>query len=116
LSEPAPNQWPHGTSVMVRKRKSWREATIVSRLNPNHWRAEYPGGGSGMFQKADIRALRSGARCDARQAAPVCHSDGTAKLVAVEICHRSRDDYRRAATPKGAGRDLGGEPALPEAL
>src|SRR5438477_8281829 len=56
LSEPAPkNEWPHGTRVMVRKRKSWREATIVSRLDPDHWRAEYPGGGSGMFQEADIR-------------------------------------------------------------
>ena len=32
--------------------------------------------------------LRSGARCDARQAAPACHSDGAAKVVAVEICHR----------------------------
>ena len=41
---------------MVRKRKSWREATIISRLDPNHWRAEYPGGGSGMFREADIRA------------------------------------------------------------
>ena len=41
---------------MVRKRKSWREATIVSRLEPNYWRAEYPGGGSGMFGEADIRA------------------------------------------------------------
>ena len=51
LSEPAPNQWPHGTSVMVRKRKSWREATIISRLDRNHWRAEYPGGGSGISRK-----------------------------------------------------------------
>src|SRR4029077_5371427 len=56
LSEPAPNEWPHGTRVMVRKRKSWREATIISRLDPNHWRGEYPGGGSGMFREADIRA------------------------------------------------------------
>jgi hypothetical protein len=57
LSEPAPkNEWPHGTRVMVRKRKSSREATIVSRLDPDHWRAEYPGGGSGMFRAADIRA------------------------------------------------------------
>src|ERR1700726_4218825 len=56
LSEPAPNEWPHGTRVMVRKRKSWREATIISRLDPDHWRAEYPGGGSGMFREADIRA------------------------------------------------------------
>jgi hypothetical protein len=56
LSEPAPNEWPHGTRVMVRKRKSWREATIISRLDPDLWRAEYPGGGSGMFREADIRA------------------------------------------------------------
>src|SRR6202030_1818766 len=57
LSEPASkNEWPHGTRVMVRKRKSWREATIVSRLDPDLWRAEYPGGGSGMFWEADIRA------------------------------------------------------------
>jgi pyruvate/2-oxoglutarate dehydrogenase complex dihydrolipoamide acyltransferase (E2) component len=57
LSEPAPkNEWPAGTRVMVRKRKSWREATIINRLVPDHWRAEYPGGGSGMFRKADIRA------------------------------------------------------------
>jgi hypothetical protein len=57
LSEPAPkNEWPHGTRVMVRKRKSWREATIISRLDPDHWRAEYPGGGSGMFREVDIRA------------------------------------------------------------
>src|SRR5712672_482886 len=64
LSEPAPitaqpepeNKWPDGTRVMVRKRKSWREATIVSRLDPGYWRAEYPGGGSGMFKEADIRA------------------------------------------------------------
>ena len=63
-AEPAPvttqpkpeNKWPNGTRVMVRKRKSWREATIVSRLEPDYWRAEYPGGGSGMFQRADIRA------------------------------------------------------------
>ena len=60
LSEPAPkNEWPHGIRVMVRKRKSWREATIVSRLDPDHWRAEYPGGGSGMFQEADIRAYEA---------------------------------------------------------
>src|ERR1700730_15941988 len=56
LSQPAPNEWPHGTRVMVRKRKSWREATIISRLDPDLWRAEYPGGGSGMFREADIRA------------------------------------------------------------
>jgi hypothetical protein len=57
LSKPAPkDEWPHGTRVMVRKGKSWREATIVSRLDPDHWRAEYPGGGTGMYRDADIRA------------------------------------------------------------
>jgi hypothetical protein len=50
------SKWPDGTRVMVRKRKSWREAAIVSRLNANYWRVEYPGGGSGMFKEADIRA------------------------------------------------------------
>ena len=50
------NKWPDGTRVMVRKRKSWHEAAIVSRLDANYWRAEYPGGGSGMFEEADIRA------------------------------------------------------------
>ena len=48
LSEPAPkNEWPASTRVMVRKRKSWGEATIISRLDPDQWRAESPGGGSG---------------------------------------------------------------------
>ena len=43
LSKPASkNEWPHGTRVMVRKGKSWREATIINRLDPDHWRAEYP--------------------------------------------------------------------------
>jgi hypothetical protein len=56
LSEPAPkNEWPDGTRVMVRKHKSWREATIISCFDPDLWRAEYPGGGSGMFREADIR-------------------------------------------------------------
>jgi hypothetical protein len=57
LSEPAPNnEWSAGTRVMVRSSKSWRKATIITRLDPDHWRAEYPGGGSGMFREADIRA------------------------------------------------------------
>jgi len=64
LSEPAPitaqpepeNKWPDGTRVMVRKRQSWREATIVSRLDPDYWRVEYPGGGTGLFKEADIKA------------------------------------------------------------
>jgi hypothetical protein len=66
LSEPAPNEWPDGTRVMVRKRKSWREATIINRLDPDLWRAEYPGGGSGMFREADIRAWDQ--ECDATPA------------------------------------------------
>ena len=84
LSEPAPNQWPHGTRVMVRKRKSWREATIVSRLDPDHWRAEYPGGGSGMFREADIRAYD--AERDARPAA----QSRRAKATAPQKSSRSR--------------------------
>jgi hypothetical protein len=64
LSEPAPNKLgPHGTRVMVRTRKSWREATIISRLDPDHWRVEYPGGGSGLFRVTDIRACDP--ECDA---------------------------------------------------
>ena len=67
LGEPVPittqpepeNKWPDGTRVMVRKRKSWREAAIVCRLDPGYWRAEYPGGGSGMFKEADIRAYNA---------------------------------------------------------
>jgi hypothetical protein len=47
MNEPAStNEWPQGTRVMVRKRRLWREATVVTRLDPDHWRAEYPGGGS----------------------------------------------------------------------
>ena len=44
---------------MVRKRKSWREATIVRRLDPDYWRVEYPGGGTSMFQGPDIRAYEA---------------------------------------------------------
>ena len=83
-SEPAPNQWPHGTSVMVRKRKSWREATIISRLDPNHWRAEYPGGGSGMFREADIRAY------DAQRDALPAAQSRRAKATAPQKSSRSR--------------------------
>ena len=83
-SEPAPNQWPHGSSVMVRKRKSWREATIISRLDPNHWRAEYPGGGSGMFREADIRAY------DAERDATPAKQPRRAKATAPQKSSRSR--------------------------
>jgi len=84
LSEPAPNEWPHGTRVMVRKRKSWREATIISRLDPNHWRAEYPGGGSGMFRGADIRA------CDPERDATPAEQPRRAKATAPQKSSRSR--------------------------
>ena len=64
---PGAQDTTHGTSVMVHKRKSWREATIISRLDPNHWRAEYPGGGSGMFREADIRGgVAAGAEPEVR--------------------------------------------------
>jgi hypothetical protein len=64
LSELAPitapeNKWPDGTRVMVRKRKSWCEATIVTRLDTDYWRVGYPGGGNGMFQGPDIRAYEA---------------------------------------------------------
>jgi hypothetical protein len=63
-SEPLPiaecteveNRWPDGARVMVRKGRSWREAQVISRIDPVYWRAEYPGGGSGMYREADIRA------------------------------------------------------------
>jgi hypothetical protein len=89
-SEPAPiaphseaeNKWPEGTHVMVRKHRSWREAKIISRLSPLYWRAEYSGGGSGMFRKVDIRAYDV-----QRDAAPA-----------------SQPDRGKAAAPKKAAR------------
>src|SRR5580700_958489 len=96
LSKPAPNEWPHGTHVMVRKRKSWREATIISRLDPDHWRAEYPGGGSGMFREADIRAYDP--KRDARPAA----QSRRAKATAPQKSSRSR--YAIDPETIGAGR------------
>jgi len=84
LSEPAPNKWPHGTRVMVRTRKSWREATIISRLDPDHWRAEYPGGGSGMFRAADIRAY------DPKRDAMPAKQPRRARATAPETSSRSR--------------------------
>src|SRR5258706_11855908 len=69
---------------MVRKRKSWREATIVSRLEPNYWRAEYPGGGSGMFGEADIRAY------DAERDAKLGKQPRRAKATALRKASRSR--------------------------
>jgi hypothetical protein len=92
LSEPAPvtarpkpeNEWPNGTRVMVRKRKSWREATIVSGLEPNYWRAEYPGGGSGMFEQSNIRAY------DAERDAKLGKQLRRAKAMAPREASRSR--------------------------
>ena len=84
LSEPAPNKWPHGTRVMVRKRKSWREATIISRLDPDHWRAGYPGGGAGMFREADIRAY------DPKRDATPAEQPRRAKATAPQKSSRSR--------------------------
>jgi hypothetical protein len=78
------NKWPDGTRVMVRKRKSWREAAIVSRLHANNWRSEYPGGGSGMFEDADIRAY-DGER-DAKPAA----QPGRPKVTEPKKASRSR--------------------------
>src|SRR5204863_9309202 len=85
LSEPArKNERPAGTRVMVRKRKSWREATIISRLDPDHWRAEYPGGGSGMFREADIRA------CDPKRDATPAKQPRCAKAAAPQKSSQSR--------------------------
>jgi hypothetical protein len=111
-----PNEWPHGTRVMARKRKLWREATIISRLDPDLWRAEYPGGGSGIFREADIRAY------DAERNARPAAQSRRAKAAAAQKSSRSRYAIdpetitARAATPKGAGRDLSREPPLPEAF
>jgi hypothetical protein len=74
LSEPAlitaqpepDNNWPDGTRLMVRKGKSWSEATITRRLDADHWRVQYPASGSGVFAEADIRAYD--AERDARPA------------------------------------------------
>ena len=85
LSEPASkNEWPHGTRVMVRKGKSWREATIINRLDPDHWRAEYPGGGSGMFREADIRAY------DPERDANIAEQPRRAKATTPQNSSRSR--------------------------
>src|SRR5207248_2290560 len=85
LSEPAPkNEWPRGTRVMVRNRKCWREATIIRRLDPDHWRAEYPGGGSGMFREADIRTY------DAERDAPTAKQPRRAKATEQQKSSRSR--------------------------
>src|SRR5438874_7442465 len=95
LSEPAPHQWPHGTRVMVRKRKSWREAAIIGRLDPHHWRAEYPGGGSGMFREADIRAY------DPKRDATPARQRRRAKATTSQTAPRSRYAIDPAAIAAG---------------
>src|SRR3984893_15030094 len=60
------------------------EATIISRLDPNHWRAEYPGGGSGMFREADIRAY------DAERDAKRARQPRRAKAAGPRAASRSR--------------------------
>jgi hypothetical protein len=85
LSDPAPtNEWPQGTRVMVRKGRSWREAKVVTRLDPDHWRAEYPGGGSGMFRETDIRA------CDPKSDATPAKQPRRVKATALHKSSRSR--------------------------
>jgi hypothetical protein len=84
-SEPSPKgEWANGTRVMVRKGKSWREARIITRLDPDHWRAEYPGGGSGMFREADIRAY------DPRSDATPAEQPRRAKATAPQTWSRSK--------------------------
>jgi hypothetical protein len=96
LSEPVPkNEWPHGTRVMVRKGKSWREGTIITRLDPDHWRTEYPGGGSGMFREADIRAYDQ-----ERDTTPAKQSRRT-KATAPQTSSRSRIPSTRRRSPPG---------------
>ena len=108
LSEPVPkNEWPHGTRVMVRKGKSWREATIISRLDPDHWRAEYPGGGSGMFREADIRAY------DAERDATPAKQPRRAKATTPQKSSRSR--YAIDAEAIAAGRLPRGAPVVTSA-
>src|SRR5438874_12854444 len=69
---------------MVRKRKSWREATIISRLDPDLWRAEYPDGSSGMFREADIRAY------DPERDANIAEQPRRAKATPPQNSSRSR--------------------------
>src|SRR5207245_11369864 len=67
-----------------RSRKSCAEETIISPLDPDHWRAEYPGGGSGITREADIRAY------DPKRDAPPAKQARRAKATAPETSSRSR--------------------------
>jgi hypothetical protein len=90
------NKWPDGTRVMVRNRRSWREAAIVGRLDRGYWRAEFPGGGSGMFKEADIRAY------DAERDAKPAKQPGRARATDPKKAPRSR--YRIDPEAIAAGR------------
>src|SRR5262249_28783182 len=50
----------------------------------DHWRAEYPGGGSGMFREADVRTY------DAKRDAPAAGQPGRVKATAPRKAPRSR--------------------------
>jgi hypothetical protein len=78
------NKWPDGTRVMVRNRRSWREAAIIGRLDRGYWRAKFPGGGSGMFKEADIRAY------DAERDAKPAKQPGSARATDPKKAPRSR--------------------------
>ena len=90
------NKWSDGTRVMVRNRRSWREAAIVGRLDRGYWRAEYPGGGSGMFKEADIRVY------DAERDAKPAKQPGRARATGPKKAQRSR--YRIDPEAIAAGR------------
>src|SRR5437763_5934155 len=108
LSEPVPkHEWSAGTRVIVRNRKSWREATIIGRLDPDHWRAEYPGGGSGMFRGADIRAY------DPKHDATPAKQLRRAKATAPQTSSRSR--YAIDPEAIAAGRLPQGAPVVTSA-
>jgi hypothetical protein len=90
------DKWADGTRVMVRNRRSWREAAIVGRLDRGYWRAEFPGGGSGMFKEADIRTY------DAERDAKSAKQPGRARATDPKKAPRSR--YRIDPEAIAAGR------------
>jgi hypothetical protein len=63
---------------------------VISRLDPDHWRVEYAGGGSGMFREADIRAYVTSAERPRR-----------AKATAPQKAMRSRYAIDREAIAAG---------------
>jgi hypothetical protein len=81
---------------MVRNRRSWREAAIIGHLDRGYWRAEFPGGGSGMFKEADIRAS------DAERDAKPAKQPGRARATDPKKAPRSR--YRIDPEAIAAGR------------